>query len=142
MRCFFNKIVYSDMTFKNFIKKTHLWLGLSSGLIVIILGITGCLYSFEEELRPMIHDYYFVEQVKNKKLPISSLIKIAEETNKKIRPQQAFSGCRTFNDARRTAVFWFYEELNKDAIWYWNQYQTNYVYLDPYTGNIKKNREL
>ena len=126
------------MTFKNYIKKIHLWLGLSSGIIVIILGITGCLYSFEEELRPIIHDYYYVDQVKNKKLPISQLIAIAQEANKKIHPNQTLSGGRILNDDKRTVIIWFFEESDKDAIWYWNQYQNTYVYIDPYTGNIKK----
>ncbi|WP_239495036.1 PepSY-associated TM helix domain-containing protein [Pedobacter yulinensis] len=31
--------------------KLHLWLGLATGLIVIIIGLTGCLYVFEAELR-------------------------------------------------------------------------------------------
>lgn len=126
------------MTFKKLILKIHLWLGLSSGLIVVILGITGCLYAFEEELRPIIHNHYYVDQVKDKKLPISHLIEIAKKTNKKICPKQTFSGCKTFNDNKRTIETWFYEELDKDAIWYWNQYHTTYIYLDPYTGAVKK----
>lgn len=125
------------MTFKNFIKKTHLWLGLSSGLIVIILGITGCLYVFEEELRPIVHNYYYVDQIKNKKLPVSQLIQIAKEANK-VNPKQTLSGCRILNDDKRTAIIWFFEELDKDAIWYWNRYQNTYVYIDPYTGSVKK----
>lgn len=126
------------MTFKKLILKIHLWLGLSSGLIVVILGITGCLYVFEEELRPIIHDYYFVDQVKDKKLPISHLIEIAKEANKKIHPKQTFSGCKTFDDDKRAVETWFYEEIDKDAFWYWNQYHTTYVYVDPYTGSVKK----
>lgn len=126
------------MTFQNYIKKIHLWLGLSSGITVIILGITGCLYVFEEELRPLIHDYYYIDQIKNKKLPISQLIAIAQEANKKINPNQTLSGGRILNDDKRTVIIWFFEELDKDAIWYWNQYQNTYVYIDPYTGNIKK----
>lgn len=126
------------MTFKNFIKKVHLWLGLSSGLIVIILGITGCLYVFEEELRPMVHDYYYVDQVKTKKLPLSELIQIAKNANIKVNPKQTLSGCRVLNDDSRTVIVWFFEELDKDAIWYWNRYQTTYVYVDPYTGSVKE----
>lgn len=129
------------MTFKNFIKKVHLWLGLSSGLIVIILGITGCLYAFEEELRPIVHDYYYVDQVKNKKLPVSELIQIAENANKKANPEQKLSGCKVINDDRRTVIVWFYEELDKDAVWYWNKYQTTNIYVDPYTGIVKKLEE-
>ncbi|MCI9846910.1 PepSY-associated TM helix domain-containing protein [Flavobacterium pectinovorum] len=128
------------MTFKNFIKKVHLWLGLASGLIVIILGITGCIYVFEEELRPIVHDYYYVDQVQNKRFPVSQLIQIAKEANKS-NPKQTLSGCKVINDEKRTVMIWFFEELDKDAIWYWNRYQSTYVYLDPYTGNVKKLEE-
>jgi uncharacterized iron-regulated membrane protein len=126
------------MTFKNFIKKIHLWLGLSSGLIVIILGITGCLYVFEEELLPIVHDYYYVDQVKTKKLPLSKLIQIAKDANLKANPKQTLSGCRILNEDNRTVIVWFFEELDNDAIWYWNRYQTSYVYVDPYTASVKK----
>ncbi|MEN2412948.1 PepSY-associated TM helix domain-containing protein [Flavobacterium mesophilum] len=129
------------MTFKNLIKKIHLWLGLSSGLIVIILGITGCLYVFEEELRPIVYEYYYVDQVKTKKLPVSQLIKIAEEANAKAHPNQKLSGARIINDDKRTVIVWFFEELDKDAIWYWNRYQNTYVYINPYTGTVQKLEE-
>jgi len=129
------------MAFKNLIKKIHLWLGLSSGIIVIILGITGCLYVFEEELRPVIHEYYYVDQVQIKKLPVSQLLEIAKKANKKANPNQELSGCRILNDDARTVVVWFFEELDKDAIWYWNRYQNTYLYLDPYNGNILKFEE-
>ena len=125
------------MSFKKLILKIHLWLGLSSGLIVVILGITGCIYVFEEELRPIVHDYYHVDQVQNKKLPISELIEIAKKANKD-KPQQALSSCTVINDNERTVIISFFEELDKDAIWYWNRYKTTEVYLDPYTGNVKK----
>lgn len=39
------------MTFRKIIGKVHLWLGLSSGLVVFILGITGCLYVFKDEIQ-------------------------------------------------------------------------------------------
>lgn len=125
------------MTFKKLILNIHLWLGLASGLIVVILGITGCIYVFEEELRPAIHSYYYVDEVKDKRLPVSQLIEIAKEANK-INPKQTLSGCQIINDDKRTAIVWFFEELNTDALWYWDRYQSTYVYLDPYTGNIKK----
>lgn len=128
---------YTQMSFKKLILKIHLWLGLSSGIIVVILGITGCIYVFEEELRPIVHDYYYVDQVQDKQLPISQLIEIAKEANK-VNPKQTLSGCKVFKDPERTATVWFFEELDKDAIWYWNRYESTYVYLDPYSGNVKK----
>ncbi|GAA6767804.1 PepSY-associated TM helix domain-containing protein [Flavobacterium sp. CGRL1] len=127
------------MTFKKLILKIHLWLGLASGLIVVILGITGCLYAFEEELRPVVHDYYFTDQVKDKKMPVSQIIDIAKNANKN--PNQSISGCRILNEDDRTVIVWFYEELNPDAFWYWNQYQSTYLYVDPYSGKVKKQED-
>ena len=124
------------MTFKKLILKIHLWLGLSSGLIVVILGVTGCLYVFEEELRPLVHDYYYSDQLKDKKLPLSEIIEIAKKAN--TNPKQSLSGCRIINEDDRTVIVWFFEELNPDAFWYWNQYQSTYLYVDPYSGTVKK----
>lgn len=128
------------MTFKKLILKIHLWLGLSSGLIVIILGITGCLYVFEEELRPVVHDYYYTDQVIEKKLPISRIIEIAKKANKN--QKQSLSGCQIINKDDRTVIVWFFEELNPDAFWYWNQYHTTYIYVDPYNGAVKKHEDF
>lgn len=125
------------MDFKKIIRKIHLWLGLSSGIIVIILGVTGCIYCFEEELRPMIHDYYFVDQAQNKKLPTSQLIAIAKEANK-ANSEQLLSGFETYNDKKRTASAYFYKELDENAFWYWNSRSSTKVYLDPYTGEVKE----
>ncbi|MCB5984453.1 PepSY domain-containing protein, partial [Flavobacterium psychrophilum] len=38
------------MSFKKLIKKTHLWLGLATGIIVFIISITGCLFVFQKEI--------------------------------------------------------------------------------------------
>jgi uncharacterized iron-regulated membrane protein len=40
-----------NRNFKNIIRNIHLWLGLATGLVVIIISITGALYIFEEEIR-------------------------------------------------------------------------------------------
>lgn len=41
------------MRFKQIIRNIHRWLGLLSGLVVFILGITGCILAFEVEIRRM-----------------------------------------------------------------------------------------
>jgi len=40
-----------NKNFKNAIRNIHLWLGLATGMVVIIISITGALYIFEEEIR-------------------------------------------------------------------------------------------
>lgn len=39
------------MTFKKINAWLHLWLGLASGLVVLILGLTGCALVFEQEIK-------------------------------------------------------------------------------------------
>nr|WP_315150199.1 PepSY-associated TM helix domain-containing protein [uncultured Flavobacterium sp.] len=121
------------MKFKKAIGKIHLWLGLASGLIVIILGTTGCLYVFEEELRPIVHDFYHVKEVKNKALPFSKLLEIAKTESK-----NPISGCKIANDNESTVAFWSFKKLENNSIWYWDDYDRLYIYLDPYTGNVEK----
>ena len=48
--------------FKKAIGKIHLWLGLSSGIIVFIIAVTGCLYAFQEEIQNITEEYRFVEK--------------------------------------------------------------------------------
>jgi uncharacterized iron-regulated membrane protein len=67
---------------KKMIRNIHLWLGLASGIIVLIVAITGCLYVFVDELKPIIYkDRYFInkENTAEKKLPMSKLLLIAQE---------------------------------------------------------------
>ena len=47
---------------KKAIGQLHLWLGLSSGIIVFIIAITGCLYAFQEEIQNSTEEYRFVEK--------------------------------------------------------------------------------
>lgn len=121
------------MKLKKTIGKIHLWLGLASGLIVIILGITGCLYVFEEELRPLVHNHYHVDEVKKTALPFSKLLEIA-----KTQSENPISGCKIYNNKERTFAFWSFNKLENNSIWYWDDYDRLYIYIDPYTGKVEK----
>ena len=43
------------MDIKKIIGKIHLWLGIASGLVVFVLGLTGCIYAFEEEIKALVY---------------------------------------------------------------------------------------
>lgn len=48
-------------TLKYWIGRIHLWLGLASGLVVLIISITGCLFVFQKEISESVYkDRYFV----------------------------------------------------------------------------------
>lgn len=66
------------MLFKKWIGKIHLWLGLSSGLVVVFLGITGCMLAFQQEIEAVTQPYQYVKG-KNEKLLLPSVIKLIAE---------------------------------------------------------------
>ncbi|MEM6845014.1 MAG: PepSY-associated TM helix domain-containing protein [Bacteroidota bacterium] len=49
--------------FKKYIGQLHLWLGLASGIIVFMLGITGCILAFEDEISDIICLFSMIESV-------------------------------------------------------------------------------
>ena len=52
------------MTLKQIFGKLHLWLGLATGLVVLIVAGTGILLVFEDELDEWAnHDFYFVKLI-------------------------------------------------------------------------------
>lgn len=68
------------MTVKKISAKLHLWLGLASGLVVFVLGLTGAIYTFETELRYAFYpERYYADSVSAKPLPLRVLKKKAQE---------------------------------------------------------------
>ena len=52
----------------------HLWLGLASGIVVLIMGITGCILVFEQEIKQLTSPWLNVEaQSADKILPPSKI---------------------------------------------------------------------
>lgn len=108
--------------FKKAILKIHLWLGLSTGLIVFIIAITGCLYAFQEEIQNFTEEYRFVEKQGKPFLPPSQLEQIA----RKEIPDKALHAIK-YNGSEKSA----------EAIFF--QYEPTYyyiVYLNPYSGKV------
>lgn len=64
------------MTFKKAILIIHRWLGLTSGLVVFIVSITGCIFCFQDEIQDALRPYRTVK-VENKPYVKPSEIKKA-----------------------------------------------------------------
>lgn len=67
------------MRFTKIIGKIHLWLGLASGLLVVFLGITGCLLAFETEIRKLTEPEKLIPVENKAYLPPSVLKTEAEK---------------------------------------------------------------
>ena len=110
--------------FKKLIGKIHLWLGLSSGIIVFIIAITGCLYAFQEEIQNITEEYRFVKEQNVNFLPPSKLVGIA----KKELPNKLLHAIK-YNEKNNAVEAEFY------------QYEPSYyytVFINPYTGKVLK----
>ena len=108
---------------KKSIGKIHLWLGLTSGLVVFIVALTGSILVFEDEINPFInHEFYKVSNIVGQKKTIDYSIKELElhYSIKKINRIYAF------NDPERTI-----QVMAKD-----NEGKTQLFSIDPYTGKV------
>ncbi len=111
------------MTVKKIIGKIHLWLGLTSGLVVFIVAITGCLYAFRDEIQNLTQPYRFVKQQQREMLPPSVLRHIATDTL----PGKHIHAVLYQNGRTAKAIFY----SGPEDYYY-------IVYINPYTGKVLK----
>ncbi|MES2411477.1 MAG: PepSY-associated TM helix domain-containing protein [Bacteroidota bacterium] len=113
--------------FKKTIRNIHLWLGLSSGIIVFIIAITGCLYAFQEEIQNITEKYRFVEKQNAPFLLPSELEKIARaEFPDKVLHALKYNG----SEKSAEAIFFHYDEVVESNNYY------EIIHINPYTGEI------
>ncbi|HRN57071.1 MAG TPA: PepSY-associated TM helix domain-containing protein [Agriterribacter sp.] len=114
------------MTFKKFIGKIHLWLGLSSGLVVLILGITGCILAFELEIRS------FTEPFRNVKVE-----------NRDVLPPSELKGIAEKHLASKKALGIEYPGKDKAAVAaYYDEKKYELVFMNPYSGEVLKHKNM
>jgi uncharacterized iron-regulated membrane protein len=114
------------LTFKKVIGKIHLWLGLTAGLVVFILGITGCILAFETEIRNSTESYRKVVPQHKPFLPPSVLKKTAEE-----------------HVVSKQVLGIEYPGKNKAALAsFWDEDTYEIAFIDPYDGRVLKHKNM
>lgn len=112
------------MKAKKIISKLHLWLGLSSGIVVFIVAVTGCIYAFQAEIQDMIQPYRFVENSAGSPIPPSRIWELADEAL----PDKHLHGVLyPKGDRAAQAIYYSFE----DHYYY-------FVYVDQYAGKVLK----
>src|ERR1700744_6199923 len=100
---------------KYFIGQVHLWLGLASGFVIVILGITGCLFVFQKEISEVVYKKtFFVTADTEQVLPLSELQQKAQSALGNAEPINFIT---TYKDADRAWEFMAYKS-NDSAISY------------------------
>ncbi|HRP54574.1 PepSY-associated TM helix domain-containing protein [Agriterribacter sp.] len=96
----------------------HLWLGLASGIVVLIVSVTGCILVFEQEIKSMVHPWLHAEKPAGAAyLPPSALY---QSVAKGLPGKEAHSVW--YHGSNRTAHL----TLDGDSV----------VYMNPYTAEI------
>lgn len=112
----------------------HLWLGLISGIVVVIISLTGCIYAFQREFSDLTQPYQHVKaEAKPYMLP-SELKAIATEA--------AFGPKGDTGANRITGIS--YRKADRSAIASFMDKENGYtsIYLNPYTGEVLKIKAL
>lgn len=121
---------------KKWSAKLHLWFGLSVGLIVFIVSLTGTMYIFKDEMQNQLRkEVIFVKSETITQRPLSIEIlreKVALEINEKY----PISSVEIPLDKNKSYEFLYYEK-DKKAWNYFDEVKVNkLIYVNQYTGQI------
>jgi len=84
---------------KIFFRRIHLYLGLASGLLILVVCFTGILLVFEKELEQAWHpERYFVTPATTPRLPLAQLT----DAVKAAKPKGKISSFKVYSDPTRT----------------------------------------
>jgi uncharacterized iron-regulated membrane protein len=114
------------MTVRKLVGKLHLWLGLASGLIVLIVSLSGAVFVFQDEIRDLTQHWRKVEVQARPMLPPSVL----QATATKAKPGFTASWTVYNGPDRSVAVY-----LGKGE-------EVYYAFLNPYSGQLLKVQNL
>ncbi|QKG55388.1 PepSY domain-containing protein [Hymenobacter sp. BRD128] len=116
------------MTVKQAIGTLHLWLGLGSGLVVLIVSLTGALFTFQDEIRDATEPWRLVAAPAGwPPLPPSRLLAAAVASHPGARPSWT-----TYSGPGRSAMVYFTDKAG-------GSYGAS---LNPYTGRVLHEQNL
>ncbi|MEM7509499.1 MAG: PepSY-associated TM helix domain-containing protein [Bacteroidota bacterium] len=126
------------MALRKLIGKIHLWLGLASGLVVFILGVTGCILVFEEEIKSIVYsDIFQVEVAENDYKPVSQLLEAAQNG---LTSDLPVTDIQLFPEQNHSVKFYAFKTKADDGIWYWDGREFFNLFVNPYTSKVLKEK--
>jgi uncharacterized iron-regulated membrane protein len=116
--------------------RLHLWFGLSVGLIVFIVSLSGTMYVFKDEIQHQLRkETMFVKAETIMQKPLS-LETLKEKVTLEVHGKYPISSVEIHLAKNRAYEFLYYEK-DKKAWNYFDEVKINkLVYVNPYTGEI------
>lgn len=121
--------------FKRFAGWLHLWLGLITGLVVMVVSLTGCIYVFDQEIFAIAHRNLVKVAPQKKPLPLSKLV---ENVQKALGADKTISTV-TLSGATNSYVFSAIEQNKPEnrSLTYFGQFAyLDQIYVNQYTGKV------
>ncbi|UMQ40748.1 PepSY domain-containing protein [Chryseobacterium sp. Y16C] len=121
---------------KKWSAKLHLWLGLSVGLVVFIVSLTGSMYVFKDEIQNILRkDAIWVKPGTITQSPVPIAV-LKEKVSLEINEKYPISSVEIPLDKNKSYEFLYYEKDKKG----WNYFQevkiNKLVYVNQYTGQV------
>ncbi|REC75384.1 PepSY domain-containing protein [Chryseobacterium elymi] len=119
---------------KKWSAKLHLWFGLSVGIIVFIVSLTGTLYVFKDEIQNGLRkEAMYVQKATETPLSINVL---KEKVRLELNEKYPVNAVEISLDQNKSYRFSYYEK-NKKGWNYFDEVKINkLVYVDQYSGKI------
>lgn len=112
----------------------HLWLGLASGIVVLILGVTGCLYVFQKEISDIVYrkQLYVTPPENPVTLSVSQLKLIAQKAL-----NSPNVNVTTYTDPEKAWEFLYFKAGDENAITFFGAVESyKSAFINPYTGAV------
>lgn len=125
------------MAFRTFFGQVHLWLGLFSGLVVFILGLTGCIMAYQEELQNWMYSNKLKVEAATFNEPMA-LSRLHEKAQSAMGPETPIQRIIIPNSPGNSIAFRYVKrDKNTSGIWYWDEIpRDELVYINPYTAEV------
>ncbi len=116
--------------------KIHQWLGLTSGLLVFLISMSGVIYTFHEEIFNAIYaDSIYIEPSDQPALPLDSLFQIVQDD---LSEKYPITYVNVYKEPDRAWRFKAYR-YNPEKATYFSWSEFDYVvFVNPTTGEILK----
>ncbi len=113
----------------------HLWVGLVTGLVVVVISVTGCIQVFDEELFEAFHHDLITVTPTGPTKPVAELMQAAQQA---VGSNKPITDVRV-NEAGKSYVFTA-SKINKRekmTLSYFSQFKyRDDIYVNPYTGKV------
>ena len=112
-----------SLKLKSYFRTLHRWLGLTSGLVVFIVAITGAILAFEGEISDLVYSYRKVEHEDRRHISIN-------EIKEAVAPYLHHVNAIYYDGEDRSIA------VRERGITAEGEKYNKYVYLHPYTGEV------